>query len=263
MKLSIFLYCSDKIEQSIRCINSILRQKNANIDLQLIFDTEDAKNQVLKSVEPFKPNFIFKGDRTNKAAYSELIEKSDSDYFMFALYNQVFAMGCFDDIENSLKGYDGAIVNFSYRTGDMFYVMYEQISYSDYFSIAPFCYNVIFKTKIFKANPIYFSLAHEQQPFFVASYFSFVKKILFLDTVFYYRDSKPLNDVFIADITYDDVWWIEKISTKLKKIGNVDCAASFLSLYLRRIRLAKSRAKGLWQKLKFWHFSKKFAKILF
>lgn len=263
MKLSIFLYCANEFERSVRCINSVIRQKNPNIDMELIFDSEDTKNQVLEAISPYSPKCIIKGERTNKDAFSELIETSDCDYFMMAYFNQAFAMGCFDDIENTLSGYDGAIVNYSYRKVELFYKMYDNMSYASFFSTAPCFYNVIFKTDVFKSNPVYFSLAHEEQPLFVASYFSYAKEILFLDTVFYYRDFKPSTNVFMADITYQDVWWIEKISSKLNKIGKKDCAVSFLGLYLDRIPVAKSQAHGIWQKLKFRYFSKKFAKTLF
>ena len=263
MKLSIFLYCSDKIEQSVRCINSILRQKNANIDLQLIFDTEDAKNQVLKSVEPFKPNFIFKGDRTNKAAYSELIEKSDSDYFMFALYNQVFTTDCFNGIESLLAGYDGAILNFSHYKRGKFNKTFNEVSYDTYFATAPYCHNVIFNTKIFRENPIFFSLSGEQQPFLTASYFSFAKNILFLDTVFYYKDFRVSDAAFINDLTYNDVWWIVKIASRLKKAGKTDCVTAFIGLYLNRMLIAKHNTKNPIQKLKIWYHLKELSFILF
>ncbi len=263
MKLSILLYCEDKINESVRCIKSVLRQQNSNIDIQLIFDNEDAKVQILKAVEPFNPRYTIKGDRTNKACFAELLEKTDSDFFMMAFYNQVFTVGFYDELESSIVDYDGAVVNFSYRKNETFYKVYDQVSYSSYFSTAPHCYNVIFKTKLFKANPIYFRLGSKEQPFLVASYFSCAKNILFLNNVFYYKDSKPLGDGLESDLTYNDVWWLVKIASQLKKSGNMDCAASFAGLYLNRFFAAKSNAKGIIPKLRYFYYSKKLGNILF
>lgn len=262
MKLSILLYCADKINESVRCIKSALRQQNANIELQLIFDNEKVKAKILDAVKPFSPRYTIKGDRTNKAAFDELLQKTDSDFFMMAFYNQVFSVGFYDELEKSIEGYDGAVVNFSYRRNETFYKVYDQVSYSSYFTNTPRCYNIIFKTKIFKENPIFFKLGSHEQAFLAASYFSFAKNILFLNTVFYYKDSKPLNDAAQAELTYNDIWWIVKIASNLKKSGNMDCAASFASIYLNRFFAARNNAKGI-AKLRYFYYSKKLSNILF
>lgn len=263
MKLSILLYCADKINESVRCIKSVLRQQNANIDLQLIFDNEKVKAKILDAVKPFSPRYTIKGDRTNKAAFEELLGNVDSDFFMMAFYNQVFTVGFYNELERSIEDYDGAVVNFSYRRNETFYKTYNKVSYSDYFNNTPRCYNIIFKTKVFKENPVYFRLGAPEQAFLAASYFSFAKKVLFLDTVFYYKDSKPLNDADDCDLTYNDIWWLIKIATKLKKSGNMDCAASFAGLYLNRFFLLRSNAKGIIPKLRYFYYSKKLGNILF
>ena len=57
MKLSILLYCADKINESVRCIKSVLRQQNANIELQLIFDNEKVKAKILDAVKPLEEKY--------------------------------------------------------------------------------------------------------------------------------------------------------------------------------------------------------------
>lgn len=262
MKLGVFLYCGNDYNQSIRCINSILRQKNTNIDLQLIFDDEETKAQVLKTIAPFSPYCIFRGERTIKASFLELIQGSSTDYFILAIYNQVFSMGCFDLIKDSLGDFDGAVVNYACFKNDKPNKVYNTLSYSTFFSIAPYCYNIIFKTKLFKESPLYFNLSYEVQPFFAASYFAGAKNILFVDDVFYYKDSPQAKRAFVNEIDLDEMSRIARLARRLKKAGKYDCAAKFVALYLDRIIELKQKPLSAKQKLRYFYYTLKIGSAL-
>ena len=186
--------------RTIRCLNSLYRQKNKAFRVIAITDIKGFSEELSERYENIECVYVKKKKSYVKAA-NKCIEKLKTSYFVFVHSDTVFQADAVDVLLSS--GKKAVLFNVSGLSGDAFKTVYPQKK--EEFGLAACLkngvgiWNNVFSTEYVKKNALYLKdLDYFSQLMFILRFYSGVESFEAVNTVLAYKTAFPK----VKDITY-------------------------------------------------------------